>query len=222
MICGLALLGAAAFCFNNQNSIVRARTEQQSRLNDKKEFDRLVAENAQIDNLKAANESVQKLRLENQDLPRLRNEVRLLRKQTADAAKLIADNQRLTNALNKRGDSAASLPADYVTRDALADVGLSTPEATIQTFFHAMSKGDLNRLNQCALIDRPNSISKENEEQQAKQLQEQFAQFPGFRVAEKEFISADEVTIGIQSTPGGISAPIKLKLVDGEWKMNMK
>ena len=220
LFCVLLLGGAITVAVLNQNALTRARAEQQALIQDQAECERLTAENAQLVDLRATNEAVQKLILANKDLPRLRNEIRRLREAAGEAEKLRADNQRLSAAQNNSTDTA--LPADFLRATALAYAGLTSPEATLQTFFHAAMQGDVRRANQCQLQPEVPD-SRVVEAQDVERLQKEYARFPGFRIAEKTVLGPDEVQIGVQSAPGGVIAPIKLKLVatpsGNEWKI---
>jgi len=221
LVCLAALAGAIALAVIEHNAVARARAEQQTLVSSQQEAEKLAGENAELSQLRGENAQVKKLEQDNRDLPRLRNEVRQLREQAAEAEKLRADNQRLATAQNTTSSGADSvvIPADYLSRAALAEAGLSTPEATIQTFFHAMFQGDLQRAQQCHLGAETREMTKEQEAAESKRLQDEGAGFPGYRIAEKNILSADEVQVGIQSVPGGVIAPIKLKLIGSEWKI---
>jgi len=90
-------------------------------------------------------EEAEKLGRENQALPKLRNEVRQLRRQVEEMEQVRAENGRLLTQMaagNKAADPAA-MPADFIARSALVDVGLGTPEAAVQTIFLAMCQGNM-------------------------------------------------------------------------------
>ncbi len=203
-----------------QSAVARLRAEQQVLLSESQEARQLAAENEGIAKLREEYAEVVKLRDENKDLPRLRNEARQLRRQAEESGKLSAENERLRDTISanqSRGKSGApALPADFVTRAAMGDVGLSTPEAAVQTAFWAMSQGNLERVAQCFVDGGPNL---NNAERERTDMMEGMKSFPGFRIAEKKMISPDEVELGMQSSMGGPAAPIKLKLVGNEWKI---
>jgi len=218
----LLLAGGIAVVAMKQSAIATLRAEHQTLLNDSQQAQQLAKENAGISSLQPDAAEAEKLRVENQDLPRLRNEVGQLRKQTADLDKLRADHERLLAKVNTGQSSqstAPALPADYISRDALRDVGLSSPENTMQTFFWAMSTGNMKRLMQCSANDQNQPRSDAELEAQGQDLAKQFTAFPGYRVAEKTNLAPDEVQLGIQASPGGVVAPIKFKFDGGQWKL---
>jgi hypothetical protein len=201
-----------------QSAIKDARAEQQEL--SKPGVDAGAAAESK-DGSRPAGESdeAQRLREANKDLPKLRNEVRQLRRQADEMAKLRADNERLRNAPK----GAKQYPPDYIRRDALADAGLATPEATAQTFLWAMLHGDIKRLKDCVTPEAQAHMSELNQSEE--QIQEQTAEmkkvFPGFRIAEKKDISADEVELKIEIMPGmdGANSTVTMKRVGNEWKM---
>jgi hypothetical protein len=223
LLCAALGAGTLAMIVANQSTLGRMRPENEALLRDQAEVARLTAENGQLAELRAENEAVQKLRLENHDLPRLRNEIHRWREDAAEAAKLRAEKQ-LSGAARAAGTTAANtaaatVPADFILRANLVDAGFSTPEAALQTFFHALSQGDIVRAMQCGANAQSHPMTEEQQDTQRTQMLKEFGSFPGFRIAGTETLSADEVQLGIQSVPGGVIAPIKLKLVGGEWKI---
>jgi hypothetical protein len=218
----LLLAGGIAVVAMKQSAIATLRAEHQSLLNDSQEAQQLAKENAEISSLQPDAAEAEKLRAENQDLPRLRNEVGQLRKQTADLDKLRADHERLLAKISAGQSSQSTvpaLPADYISRDALQDVGLSSPENTMQTFLWAMSTGNMKRLMQCSANDQNQPRSDAELEAEGQDLAKQFSAFPGYRVAEKTNLAPDEIQLGIQASPGGVVAPIKFKFDGGQWKL---
>ncbi len=217
----LLLAGAVAVVAMQRNSIVQLRDENQTLVKDADEAQELAKENADIPQLRGQAAEAEKLRNENQELPRLRSQVGQLRRQAADLEKLRAENQRLQAQIKSGAaqDGATALPADFITRDALRDMGQATPENTVQTIFWAMTTGNMNRIIQCSPSGNNPSDPNADLETQGEEMAKRYTAFPGFRIAEKTNLAPDEVEIGIQSKPGGVVAPIKLKLENGQWKL---
>ena len=215
----LLVAGGLGIVVLKQNAVARLRSEQQVLVRESEEARQLALENQGMAQLRTENLEVVKLRAENKDLPRLRNEARQLRRQVEELGKLRAENERLQATLNVVRTTAAApvLPADFITRSALVDVGFGTPEAAMQTVFCAMCQGNLERLKQCSLYGTDGLGN--DDEAQRKALTEQFKSFPGFRVAEKKIISADEVELSIQTSVDAAAVPAKFKKVGNEWKL---
>jgi hypothetical protein len=220
----LLLAGAVAVVAMQYNSIAQLRDENQALMKDADEAQELAKENAEIPQLRGQAAEVEKLRAENRELPGLRSQAGQLRRQAADLDKLRAENQRLQAQL-KSGTApgeAAALPPDFITRDALRDMGQSTPENAIQTMFWAMTTGNINRIVQCSLnYDNPSDPNVDSEAL-GRELVKQYAAFPGFRIAEKTNLAPDEVEFGLQSSPGGVVLPRKLKLEGGLWRLEAR
>ena len=166
----------------------------------------------------AESDELQRLREANKDLPKLRNEVRQLRRQADEMAKLRADNERLKNG-PKQG--AKQYPPDYIKRDAMGDAGLATPEAAVQTFFWAMTRGNYQRFKDCLSPEAMKVLADESEEKFTASSAEASKVLPGFRIADKQVISADEVKLTIELMPGveNASQGMTLKHIGNEWKL---
>jgi hypothetical protein len=217
----LLLAGAVAVVAMQYNSIAQLRDENQALMKDADEAQELAKENAEIPQLRGQAAEVEKLRAENRELPGLRSQAGQLRRQAADLDKLRAENQRLQAQL-KSGTApgeAAALPPDFITRDALRDMGQTTPENTMQTFFWAMSTGNVQRAAQCSVNGADMLARMPDLGAEGKDMVKETSAFPGFRIAEKTNLAPDEVQLGIQSKPGGVVAPVKFKFDGGEWKI---
>jgi hypothetical protein len=219
----IALLGWAILSIAvNKNTTVHLRAEHDALLNASGELEQLKSENAELERLRSDNEEVRKLRLANKDLPKLRNEVRQLRRDAEEAQKIRAENERLTAARqtsNAAQGNSRPVPEGFIPRSAMADVGLSTPEAAVQTFFRAMCNGDIERLEQCSVHGPPVPSDPEELRRRQEELMNEGKDFPGFAIAGKQEISADEVIVQVQTVVGGTVVPIPLKRVGNEWKM---
>jgi hypothetical protein len=217
-LCLLFLTSAVVMGILQHGAIAKANIERQALLRDSEEVGRLMRENAEIAQLRATNQELEEFRPRQRELARLRNEVGQLRAQAAEAAKLRLENQRLASLQNgaPRHDADA-MPAGFISRAAMSDAGLSTPEAAVQTYLHAMSEGDVKRMLQCQSIEGP--LTPEQGEAQSESLRKQFANFPGFLIGETKIISADEEQIGVQASPGGVIFPIHLVRNGNEWNV---
>jgi hypothetical protein len=218
----LALAGAVTTALREHGEIEQARAEQATLITESQEAQRLAEENKGITALRNSNTEVEKLREQNKNLPALRNDVRQLRRAAADLEKLRAENQQLLAAMSaaKSPTGPGAVPAGFLPRAAMQDVGTSTPEAAVQTFLWALTQGNLERLAQLTGADGPPIPL--NAEQQKSRLSQEAQSFPGFAIAGKNVISADEVEIGLQTSVGGTVAPIKLRRVGNEWKVDVR
>jgi hypothetical protein len=168
-----------------------------------------------------ATEDLQKLRRENEDLLRLRNEVRQLRSRMPELTEARAENQRLLQAIHNPSIAAAPqspTPAGFVAREALADVGLETPEAAVQTFFRALRDGDVQRMHDCTGDPRltPKEFEKKGEAMGQK-MNEEMQSFSDFKIAERKEISTDEVQLGLQSSRGPAIFRMTFRRIGNQW-----
>jgi hypothetical protein len=217
-LCLLFLASALVGGILQHGAIAKATIERQALLRDSEEVDRLMRENTGIAQLRATNHELEALRPRQRELARLRNEVAQLRAQEAEAAKLRLENVRFASLQNGAPQKETNaMPAGFISRAAMSDAGLSTPEAAVQTYLHAMSEGDVKRVLQCQSIEA--QLTPEQEADQSETLRRQFANFPGFIIGETKIISADEEQIGVQASPGGVIFPIHLVRNGNEWNV---
>jgi cell division protein FtsB len=222
----LLLAGGIAAVGLKQGAIAKLRTEHQNLLAESQEAQQLAAQNQEIPRLRAEVDGLEKFRVENEELPRLRSQVGQLRKQAASLGRLRTENLQLqakAKQLASQPDQGASsaMPPDFITRDALRDMGLSSPENSVQTIMWAMATGNARRMMQCAADTGNSTVSDANLESQGQEWAKQFKTFPGFRISGKTNLAPDEVEIHLQSSPGGDSIPMKLKLIEGQWKLDV-
>jgi hypothetical protein len=173
----------------------------------------------------AADHELDQLREQSRDLLKLRNQVRQLRSQSAALAQARAENTRLHELSRSTGEVAvanSAAPAGFTGREALAEAGLATPEATIQTFFRSMRDGDLRRFTECfsPRSRQPKNIdqlSNVEMERRTLELTEMMQSFTNFRIVERKEISPDEVVLSLQSSTASKPMPLTLRRFGSEW-----
>src|SRR5437867_1879734 len=151
IVCALLLAGAVTAALVQRSALSRDRAENRRLREQGSEAQRLARENANLDQLRQQNHEVENLRNETRDLHKLRNEVRQLRQQKPDLDKLRSENQRLRAPTNAAGGPTPRGPdaRPAVTKEMLADAGLGSLEAAIQTFFWAFREGNAQRVRAC-------------------------------------------------------------------------
>jgi hypothetical protein len=164
----------------------------------------------------SSREELDRLRQETQDLLKLRNQVRQLRSQSSALAQARAENARLRQmAQNTTPAEHTNLPVPegFIARETLADAGLGTPEATVQSFFRAMRDGDVARFVQCASAKfrRDGSLDQMSSEK----LQE--ATFKDFKIVDRNDLSPDKVVLSLRSSTGTPVMHITLRRFGNEW-----
>ena len=175
-----------------------------------------------------SNDEIDALQTANRNLPKLRNEIRKLREDKRELERLQADNERLAAALKAVPKASAprlSEAEGFVLKENWTKAGFATPEATIQTFCWAAANKDMATLAECV----NGEVRKEMEKQmqrsarEGKNFEEQFepfAKMQGFRIAEKKQVSDTRIELGLQAAAGGRVVPMRLELVNGEWKIS--
>jgi hypothetical protein len=157
------------------------------------------------------------------ELLRLRNEVGGLRQQTNALQKLSEENRRL-RAVVAGGSATTLFPPATFPRESWTFAGYGTPEASLQSFFWGMSKGD----RQIILGSFTGKAAAELKEQFARQplSESEFSagtkRFSGFQIISKEVVSNDEVLLEVMpsSSETNIKSEImKLQRVATEWKL---
>ncbi|HZQ47405.1 MAG TPA: hypothetical protein VFC07_10365 [Verrucomicrobiae bacterium] len=205
-----------------QGDIAALRAEHQNLLSDGQEAERLARENQDIATLRAQNEEVAKLRVENKDLPKLRNEVRQLRKQLEEMAKLRAENERLmAQPSNDAGQGQKNImAANGFTKDSLRDVGMGLPILTLQTFFAALSQGNVNRATECLTPESAARLQAASKADGHLGLLQIMNGFTGYQITDRNQPSPDEIVLQVKLTGTGVTQDLHFKQVGNQWKMN--
>lgn len=208
-------------------ALSNARSENRSLQSKSREAQRLTRENAGIERLRAENQEMETLRNETRDLHKLRNDVRQLRDQKPVLEKLRAENQQLRAGTSRAGGPASRASDDRppVTKEMLADAGLGSPEAAMQTFFWAMREKNVQRIRACLSEDAGREIQGQPDEEVLAGAGPTMDTFKEFQIVAKKVVSADEVKLGIHfsTREGAVPEEVVLpfKRVAGEWKINI-
>jgi hypothetical protein len=176
-----------------------------------------------------SNEELERLRGETRDLLKLRNQVRQLRSELPEVAKAQAENQLLRQALQSSTAPAdlpsAQTPPGFTSREGLVESGLTTPEATVQSFLRAMRDGDTKRFMQCMTpeVRKREFTEAMDEDQLAKfgeKLKEEMGTFSNFRIVERKEASPDHIQLGLQASSGPSIMRLGLRKVGNDWLMD--
>ncbi len=217
----LLAAGSVAAVALRQNEISSLRAEQQSLMNGSQEADRLMQENQGLAELRQENEEVTKLRLENKDLPKLRNEVRQLRKQMDELAKLRAENERLSaQPAGNPNQAGRNVLGMVFPKESLRDMGLGMPMLTLQTFFAALSQGNVNRALECLVPEAAARLQALSEEDRHQKMLQYMAGFTGFQISDRSQPAPDEIVLRIDLPGTGATQQIRFKQIGNEWKMS--
>jgi hypothetical protein len=127
------------------------------------------------------------------ELLKLRGTVSSLRRQLESqkiaTARPLNNSTETSMADNKRGS--------YIAKDQLADVGLKTPEAALQTYFQAMFSGDYNRVV-AAMSAQSGALDPREREAFEKGFHqvEEVSRLQGIQILGKKIIAEDRVDVG--------------------------
>ena len=167
------------------------------------------------------------LREETKDLPGLRNEVRQLRAATNQLGALRDENDRLTKAKETGATISAPLPAGFVSKEQLANIGFATPEGAVQTFFWAMRETNFDRIVE-SWSGKMQEKERTNDPNYRARLEADFRRgsaemmqrFHNIGVVQREQLSPTEQVLHLSSTYGKRAARIHLVLEGTEWKID--
>ncbi len=216
----VVVAGSMAAIVVKQNEVAALRAEQQMLLNDSQETDRLTRENSGIEKLRQENEEVAKLRVENKDLPKLRNEVRQLRKQLDEMAKLRAENQRLSaQPANSPNQTRSNVFEMVFQKDSLRDRGLGLPMLTLQTFFAALSHGNVDRALECLTPETAAKLQTASADDRRQKMLQLMDGFTGFQISERSQPAPDEIVLRVELPGTGATQQIYFKQIGNEWNI---
>lgn len=167
----------------------------------------------ELANLQQRAEGVHKLR---GDVTMARQE---LEKLQSVVAKLAENHQTRSNQLAFA--QAPVFPEGYRQSSALRNVGQASPEATLETFFHATISGDVELASPCLdeLAGQKN-LDVEARERTTDQMKQMFARFPGYQLVTREQLSPTKTRLGIRTSPEAKTILIILDLADRQWVIN--
>jgi hypothetical protein len=214
-----------------RGSVGRLRAANESLRAEKLEADRLANENRELPKLRSASAATFPGGggAPSTELLRLRDEMRRLRAQPQEAARLRAENERLAAEI-KSGKVGPKRLADmegFIPRERWLSAGFATPEAAAQSFFGAMLSGDVDRFLRSAMpedAERLRQLFNEDPERFRNELQETGSQLlgkaSGFRIAEQTDASDTRITLNIQFAADGETLPLLLRRVGNEWKVD--
>jgi len=220
------LAGISSVLFWERGESARLGRQNESLRAEKKEADRLAAENRELPKFRAAT-TTPGSRDDIAELLRLRNEVHQVRAQKQDVDRLRAENQRLADDLQSGKITPRKLSDldGYVGRESWANAGLATPEASVQTFVWSLSTSNIEQFLHCVTPEVARQFERERREEPGRFYENfsglnLFRNVTGFRVAERKTLAEDKVQIGIQVVANGHVLPLPVRRVGDEWKLD--
>jgi hypothetical protein len=131
------------------------------------------------------------------------------------AAKLHARTNQVENLL------APEFPPGYLPRHELADRGNATPEAALETFWWAMSRGNLPRLFAVA-AEMAGQPVPENPSGEGDGFTHMFRSFPGYQLVKRENSAAGRLIIGLRTAPEARVVDMILTHTNGQWLVSIE
>lgn len=207
----LLALGLLAGIALQQRTVRRLRAEQAPLLAARNEVDHAPSSLPEPAGSTDVADEIARLKLENQELLALRNEVRQLRDRKRD-------DEAMHTAI------AETSRPQLIKTEELANAGLSSPAATLQTAFWALASGNEGVYRQCTA--REPRI-------RAGDFMKHYAgtnfHVSGFRIETSQLIADDQIGLAVrvfrsgmiygQTDRFGQEAPVIMKKVGSEWKI---
>ncbi|HAV65424.1 MAG TPA: hypothetical protein DCY13_23990 [Verrucomicrobiales bacterium] len=112
-------------------------------------------------------------------------------------------------------------PPGYRPRHELADRGTATPDAALETFWWAMSRGNLPKLFATS-VEMAGQPVPENPNGEGDGFTHMFRSFPGYQIAKRENGKAGTLLLGLQTAPGARVVDMILVPTNGQWLVSIE
>jgi hypothetical protein len=154
---------------------------------------------------------------------KLRDEIGQLNRRKVELAQWATEAQRLRAELARSaGDTGYKLPANFIRRAQAKDVGMNSPENTLQTFVWALQNRDFTRL--LATMTPTAAERVQSQFQQGGRTPESLFKeaevLPGFGVNGREDLPDGTVQLDTQLIPGQPSVKLRFELMDSAWRLS--
>ena len=217
------LFGVAGMFIWERGALTKLRQQNESLHAERAGAERLAAENRGLPKLRAIAETAAGSPSERTELLRLRNEVHELRAKKGEVEKLRVENQRLAAEI-KSGNFARRKLSEmqgYLGKETWANAGVATPEATVQTFFWAISTANFEQFVHCLTPEEARQLQQQSEQFRNQFFRERnpFGKLNSFRIAERTPVDENNMQLGIQAAAGGEILPLRLRRFGQEWKI---
>lgn len=153
----------------------------------------------------------------------LRGEVTLAQQRVGNLAPLITNLAAKLSARTNQVEAgpAPEFPPGYFPRHALADRGTATPEAALETFWWAMSHGNLPKLFAVSAETAGQPVP-ENPNGEDDGFLQMFRSFPGYQVVKRENGAAGQLVMGLQTAPGARVVDMIMVPTNGQWLVSIE
>lgn len=152
----------------------------------------------------------------------LRGEVTLTQQRFDNLTPLVTDLAAKLHARTNQVETAQApeFPPGYFPRHELADRGNATPEAALETFWWAMSTGNLPKLYAVA-AEMAGQPVPENPSREGDGFTHMFRSFPGYQIVKRENGAAGQWVIGMRTAPGAMVVDMILIHTNGQWLVSL-
>lgn len=173
----------------------------------------------------ASSETPQPALVATLELLRLRNEVTQLSERRHELDRVRTENEKLRTQLASRGTNGQAgiqLPPAYLRKSEARMVGYRTPDDTIQSLLWALRSRDLTNLLQVFTPEMAEELR--DQIRQSKRPVEDFFRgteaVPGMAIFSRKQLADGSLELAVEIVPGLPSAPISMRQVGGEWKID--
>jgi hypothetical protein len=115
---------------------------------------------------------------------------------------------------------APEFPPGYLPRHELADRSTATPEAALETFWWAMSTGNLPKLYAVA-AEMAGQPVPENPAGEGDGFTHMFRSFPGYQLVKRESGPAGRLIVGLRTAPESRVVDMILIHTNGQWLVSL-
>jgi len=153
------------------------------------------------------------------ELLRLRSQVTLLRMRKRELESVEQENQRLQlpAAHSRSNNDAMELPPGFIRKSEARFAGYQTPEATIESLVWSLAQQDVTNLLKAFSADVAQKI--QTEVLSSSNFFSGAAAIPGFAIQSRSNTPDGMVDLNVIVAPGIPAQNLRLKLIDGEWKV---
>jgi len=153
----------------------------------------------------------------------LRGEVTLAQQRFGNLSPLVTNLAAKLNARTNRVEigPAPEFPPGYFPRHELADRGTATPEDALETFWWAMSHGNLPKLYAVS-AEMAGQPVPENPNGEDDGFLHMFRNFPGYQVVKRENGAAGRLVMGLRTAPDARVVDLILVPTNGQWLVSIE
>ena len=156
-------------------------------------------------------------------LLQLRSEISQLTVRKRELEGERAENTRLHAALDARGTNAGAsfFPPGYIRSREAQWAGTDTPEHALQSFLWAFRNGDMKNVLQVLTPEEGQELM-QSFNVHSNEFFKAASAMPGMRIVEQETQPDGSVKAQVEIIPGQETQPVHFRLINGQWRMEMK